>query len=161
MKRRQKLTGFTLVELISAIVLIAIVSVVVIPKFSSRGGFTEYALRDEIAVALRFAQQRAMYDHDLVANNCYRFYWDSNGFGPQRNGNYFAAYAGAEQRINLSGDYSSVTLSPASGEVFFDRLGNAREGNCTTGALLTMDISITDSVSLALRVHSTGYVQSL
>ncbi len=153
--------GFTLVELVTVVVLLGIVSTVVAVKFSSRSGFSEYAVRDEIRTAIRFAQQRAMYDQDPTSGNCYSFYWDGNGFGPEKNDGYFAHYLGASGNVALSGDYANVALSPSSGEVFFDALGNARQGGCGGALISTTDIAVSDADTLTLRIHPTGYVQAL
>ena len=159
MQSARKKAGFTLIELVAAIVLISIVALFVFPKFSSRSGFTEYAVRDELKAALRYAQQRAMYDHDPAGGGCYSVVWNSAGFAPMRDGASIARYANGNT-VSLSGDYAGVALIPPSGAVYFDTLGSPRSGSCT-GAAMSTDIQIADAVTLILRVYSTGYVQSL
>lgn len=157
-KPAPKNAGFSLVELVAAIVLISILAVTVLPKFTSRGGFTEYAARDEIKSAIQFAQQRAMYDH---SGSCYSFAWDSAAFAPRRDGVDIARYAGSGNNITLDGDYADITLSPASAVIYFDGLGNTFTGGCNGTPISTFDITVTDAATLTLRVHGTGYVQLL
>ena len=129
----------------------------------TREGFAEYALRDEIKAAIRFAQQRAMYDTDPSAGNCYSFAWDSNGFGPQKNGigAGFANYLGPGGVVALSGDYAGITLSPGSGIIYFDGLGNALKNNSCSGAASATTLTISSgSNTLTLNVWPTGYVQT-
>lgn len=55
--------GFSLVELITVIILLGIISVVAIGKFDNKG-FDERGYTDELTSAIRYAQKTA------VANNC-------------------------------------------------------------------------------------------
>ena len=45
--------GFSLVELVTVMVLVGILTATIAPKFSSRQGFSDYAARDQIVVAAR------------------------------------------------------------------------------------------------------------
>lgn len=57
---KYKNSGFTLIELIVVIVLIAIMAVTVLPKFLTSSGFEEYTYRDELITKLRAVQLRTM-----------------------------------------------------------------------------------------------------
>ncbi len=56
--------GFTLVELVMAILLISIVSVTVLPRFFVTSPFEQRAMVDDVTNALRYAQKLA------IATNC-------------------------------------------------------------------------------------------
>lgn len=52
--------GFTLVELVVTIVIIGILSVVILPKWTGTSGFDERGFRDKLVAALRYAQKSAI-----------------------------------------------------------------------------------------------------
>ncbi len=52
--------GFTLVELIVTMVVVAIMAVAVVPRFSLLGGFDSRGMRDQTIAALRYAQKSAI-----------------------------------------------------------------------------------------------------
>lgn len=64
----QKQAGFTLVELVTTIILISILAVVVLPRLFSTSSYSAYSLRHEFISELRQVQQRAMNNTD----RCYR-----------------------------------------------------------------------------------------
>ena len=78
MKKQQ---GFTIVELVTVIVLIGILTVVIAPKFSGTDTYEAHAHRSQLISALRLTQQRAMqqtnpnatgagyYCHQIVFDN--------------------------------------------------------------------------------------------
>ena len=61
-------TGFTLVELVTTIILIAILSVVVIPRLFTTSSYSAFTLREEFIAELRKVQIMAMNNQD----RCYR-----------------------------------------------------------------------------------------
>lgn len=70
--------GFTLVELITVIILIGILAVAVLPKFDGTASYEAHTHRAQLISALRLTQQRAMqqtdddddgYCHQLVFDN--------------------------------------------------------------------------------------------
>ncbi|MBI4808359.1 MAG: prepilin-type N-terminal cleavage/methylation domain-containing protein [Nitrosomonadales bacterium] len=61
--------GFTLVELITVIVLVGIISVVALPRFASNDAFRARATADQVAAALRYAQKTAIASHGVVTVN--------------------------------------------------------------------------------------------
>lgn len=150
MKRHQ---GFTLVELVAVIVLISILSVSILPRFTSSDGFAEYAVRDQLVSAFRLSQQRAMYDH---SGNCYRLNIDANGFGSQRDGAYF----GPVGEVNFSGDYSDISVSPAS-PIYFDGLGNAFSDGCGVTPVTDMSAITILPSGVQIEIYSAGYIKVL
>ena len=145
--------GFTLVEMISVIILLSILAVSIIPRFTSRDGFAEYAVRDQLMSAFRLSQQRAMYDG---SGNCYRLNIDATGFGSQRQGVYF----GPVGEIEFSGDYGGIAISPAAA-IYFDGLGNTFSGDCGGTPLTDMTTLTILPSGIQLGIYSVGYVKAL
>jgi MSHA pilin protein MshC len=69
MQKRFPQSGFTLVELVTVIVIIGIIAVVAAPKFFSAQGFSERGYFDEVASALRYAQKLSVATQCLVQVN--------------------------------------------------------------------------------------------
>ncbi|MBU1777435.1 MAG: prepilin-type N-terminal cleavage/methylation domain-containing protein, partial [Gammaproteobacteria bacterium] len=63
----QKQCGFTLVEMITIIVILGIISVVAMPRFADTDAFRNRATADQVAAALRYAQKVAIASHAPVA----------------------------------------------------------------------------------------------
>lgn len=147
--------GFSLVELVTVMVLIGILTVTVVPKFVGKSDLAEYALRDQIISAFRYAQQRAMYDQ---SGNCYRLNIDAGGVGPQRNGIYLDPIG----EVLLTGDYSDLTLI-AAGNIYFDGLGNTYTSDCNTDPVDPLNpATITiNPLGLQLEIFSTGFIRKL
>ncbi|MCK8045823.1 type II secretion system GspH family protein [Shewanella sp. 1CM18E] len=68
MHRTPRQAGFTLVELVTTIILIAILAVVVIPRLLTTSSYSAFTLRDEFISELRKVQIMAMNNQD----RCYR-----------------------------------------------------------------------------------------
>jgi MSHA pilin protein MshC len=99
--------GFTLVELIATLVIIALIAVVTGPMFFSVSTFRESGFYDETLAAVRYAQKHA------VATNCtVRVNITANGFSL-----FQAANAGACS----SGTYNTAVTDPSSNQAVFTR----------------------------------------
>ncbi|MDF0535233.1 type II secretion system protein [Shewanella sp. A32] len=68
--------GFTLIELVVTILLLAILSMVVLPRFIGAGSYSAYALRQQVISELRRAQMLAVNNPD----RCYRLQVNDTGF---------------------------------------------------------------------------------
>ena len=150
--------GFTLVELVTVIVLLGIVTAVITPRFISRDSFADYAVRDQIIAAARIAQQRAMYDHSV--NACYRLEIDSGVITAQSfNGSGYDNIGPTEAWVN---GIAIEGASVANTRVYFDGLGSPLDGsvaNCA-GSTAQAEITISGPSGLAVCIYSSGYVQA-
>lgn len=133
---------------------IAVLSITVLPKFSTRSALTEYALRDQLMSLIQQAQQFAMVDH---SGACYRIVIQANGAEVQRNG----IVMNAESRLLFTGDYSGFSATVVT--AYFDPLGNVLTGgsDCATSINpnSAVSININGGNAIGLLIHPTGYIQ--
>ena len=125
--------GFTLVELVTVILALGILSVVALPRFFDATTFTSRGFYDEMTGAARYAQKLA------VASGC-DVRLNIAGGGYALNQRQFCDHASAFNRAVSqpagSGDFansvpSGTTLSSSSPNVIFDALGRAIPGGVT------------------------------
>jgi len=153
--------GFSLVELVSVIVLVSILSVIVAPKLLGTSGYDEFIVRDQLISALRFAQQHAMYDQ--AANHCYRVNITAHSYAVERSINNGTTFTPMSDLTFALSDSSVVTaLNKVTLPVLtqrFDGLGNpvAACGGANSG---NQAISIAGSTTVSLCIYSTGYVRA-
>ncbi|MCP3908391.1 MAG: hypothetical protein GY712_10300 [Oceanicoccus sp.] len=151
MSVQKKSAGFSSVELVVVILLLGIISTFILPRFTSRDGFAEYAIRDQFISAYRFAQQRAMYDH---GGSCYSVNIDSNGFRPFQDGATFGSF----EEVEFSGDYEGLSISSAV-EIYFDGLGNAYTIDCGNTPVPNPLILTVNPGAVAIQIYPTGFIQ--
>ncbi|QIZ77916.1 type II secretion system protein [Ferrimonas lipolytica] len=142
---QSKLRGFTLIELVVTILLIAILAVTVAPRFFSSNAFDATITRDALITQLRAAQQASM-----AGQTC--------------------ALAVTSAQFQLSGDCAAEAFLLEKTQVVLDRIPTFsvtfnREGtplatgagnNCSTGC----DIYVSADELLKLRIESQGYVHA-
>ena len=147
-----------MIELVTVMVLIGVISITIAPKFMGNSDLAEYALRDQIISAFRYAQQRAMYDQ---SGSCYLLNIDvgAGDLGPQRRN---GAYLDPIGKVSLTGDYSDLTLI-AAGNIYFDGLGNTYTSDCNIDPIDPLNpVTITiNPLGLQLQVFSTGFIGKL
>jgi len=73
--------GFTLVEVVTVILLIGILAVNVIPRFDSTDSYEAHTHRAQLIAALRLTQQRAMQQTNANDNFCHEIVFDGNRYG--------------------------------------------------------------------------------
>lgn len=154
--------GFTLIELVVTMIVVGILAVAVVPRFSALSGFDAVAYRDKVKSTLEYARKSAVAARRKVtvdlAGNVLSFKFD---LMPTDDPAYSAA---STQALTLpSGDAncaatnqvcpksgSNVTLTSATTSLSFDGLGKPSSG-------ATYTIAGGDSYSVTVEAE-TGYV---
>lgn len=152
-----KQAGFTLVELVTTIILISILAVVVLPRLFTQSSYSAYSLRNEFISELRQVQQKALNNTD----RCFRVTVSGTGYQVSqfsaRNGAvcsgtalspnplYTQAFQGGAQLVLVSTNSSNFILD-------FDingRLFPSCNGDC---------IRVTANDTVMINVSSEGYI---
>ena len=152
-----KQAGFTLVELVTTIILISILAVVVLPRLFTQSSYSAYSLRNEFISELRQVQQKALNNTD----RCFRVTVSGTGYQvsqfPARNGAacsgtalspnplYTQAFQGSAQLVLVSTNSSNFSLD-------FDIDGStslACNGPC---------INVIANDTVMINVSSEGYI---
>lgn len=156
---RRQSRGFTIVELVTTIVILGIVAAIASPRFFSTSSFETAGFAAEVRSGLRHAQATAM------ASGCdIRAQLSSSGFVLQR----WSGGAGCNDRTGTlqtlkradGGDYlsqppSGITVGAAA--LYFDSMGRPRDAN--SGALLSTALSITVGTDTVVVYPDTGLVR--
>lgn len=155
--------GFTLVELVTVLVLVGVLAVTVLPRFLTRGGFDEVIYRDRLAALLQQAQLMAM----SRASQCHTLLFEAHRFGiprqaPDQTGcdanlpGIGESYADPALGIRAEEAVPSVTLS-APAQLRFDYWGRPLDaGGIPYGSPLV--IGIQGERRLQLCIETQGYI---
>lgn len=148
--------GFTVVELVVTISIVAVLAAVAIPRFADQQGFKERGLYDEALSAARYAQKFAVATgcevQFSVAGNAYvlnqRATDCTTGLftrGVVHPGTGAASFAGPPSAG------SGITFTMTTGTVVFDALGKTSDGTTRTVTVGSRTFQV---------VGATGFVQA-
>jgi len=158
--RQEKLPngGFTLTEIVLALVILGALATMAAPRFFEQSGFDERLFRDDALAALRYAQKLAVATgcqvQVSVASDAYtlvqRSACDSGSFDRA------VAHPGTGAASYTNQAPSGVSFSSDVSPIVFDALGRAR----TSGGAVT-DVSLGVGARAIEIVGETGLVRSL
>ncbi len=160
--------GFTTIELITVIIIMAILAVNILPRFDGTASYEAHTHRAQLISALRLTQQRAMQQTspDIVSGNnyCHQLIIEDNRYG-------------IANRINCADtDISDPWKPGATGHIVdtryditfdiagtnakligFDWLGRPTQA-CVGGCIINIDSGVE---TLAITIESEGYIHGL
>ncbi len=151
--------GFTLVELILVIVLIAIISVSVTPVFFSRGGFVEYTFADRLVALLQLVQLQAMNQ----SGACHEVMVTFERFGvPSPCSSNLLPAVFQPDSLGIAESEATIAnliLNAPFSVISFDTLGrpiDPQTGNliCQSGCI----VQITGASTVNVRIEGEGYI---
>jgi MSHA pilin protein MshC len=147
--------GFTLVELVTVMILIGILAVSALPRFIGSSSYSAYTLRNEFISELRLVQLTAMQNTD----QCYQIEVNASGYTlgyfSDRTGNTCSNPVRTEQPQSFSGG-AHIALASTASQVFsitFDSLGRIISPLCSGHCFN----AVADE-TLAIAVESEGYI---
>jgi len=157
-----KQVGFTLIELIVVVILIAIMAATVLPKFHSSNGFEEYTYRDELITKLRAIQLRTM--QQTNNSTCQLVKVSSSTIG------LLATTPSASTcETTLAGDTTTIAIDPEHSVVFsisesilnfsFSSLGKPL--GCIAENPCEITLTVTGESAIAIKINSEGYIYAL
>jgi len=147
--------GFTMIELVVTIVIIGILAVNILPRWSGNSGFDDRGFRDSVVAGLRYAQKSAVASRRTVcayfsmppARVSFRIS-DVNGAADCTTGNVLAGPDTDALVVAATGNATFATLPTG---IIFDAAGRPGSGS-------TINVSGLPA-SLAITVEAeTGYV---
>jgi MSHA pilin protein MshC len=168
--------GFTLVELITVVILLGILAIAVAPRFSDRSGYSEFSLQQRLIAALRNTQLKAMYD--TRSDFCYRMILQVATNGNHQFGPSSASYVNGQQSNSCGvsidaasddflrsedGEIQSAGLqmqtrdgASAFNYIQFDNLGRPQSnaGSCAS----TCTVTFSGESDTRICVESQGYI---
>lgn len=147
---RTKALGFTMIELIVVILLLAIMAVTVAPKFFNSTGFQEYTYQAEVITKLRAIQLRAM--QQTNSSECHTVLVTEKALGIPQNCNLSSGSWHSEtSSVIIQGDHD-VTFDVSSGDysLDFDGMGRPSCSSCL--------ITINGDSTLTVIIESEGYI---
>ncbi|AEG09873.1 MSHA pilin protein MshC [Shewanella baltica OS183] len=152
-----KQAGFTLVELVTTIILISILAVVVLPRLFTQSSYSAYSLRNEFISELRQVQQKALNNTD----RCFRVTVSATDYQvsqfPARNG---AACSGTALSPNplytqaFQGSAQLELVSTNSSNFSLDFNINGRPSLACNGPC----INVIANDTVMINVSSEGYI---
>ncbi|EPW8049883.1 prepilin-type N-terminal cleavage/methylation domain-containing protein [Vibrio sp. Vb1026] len=153
MKIRSSALGFTLMELILAIVLLSILSLFAASRFMGSGSFSAYALQERVISVIRQVQVNRMQSNATSPDNNFRLQVSSSCVGSVAACALTGSARDARSDVVIDKSARFSVISGAANTINFNLLGNPVSG--------AVNILIEDKhgrSSCQVEINSQGYV---
>ena len=163
MRNNTKITyGFTLVEVVTVLVLIGILAVIIVPKFNGTSSFEAYPYRSEMISKLRLAQQRAMQQTNTSDNYCHQIVIEPKRFGtPDRVDCTITTFPSNWQpdAVGLEVEHSvSYSITGKTKPIIdFNSMGVPLK-DCLNGCIINV---VSSEETLQIKIESQGYIHAI
>ena len=160
--------GFTTIELVTVIIIVAILAVNVLPKFDGSSSYQAYTHRAQLISSLRLTQQRAMQHTNVNDVYCHQLLIEAQRYGTddrtdcsQKNINRASWIPDLTGHIVEQGNDitfstpAAVTVMPI--VVTFDWLGRPGD-DCAGGCTITISSAVE---TLAIQIEAEGYIRGI
>lgn len=151
--------GFTMLELVTIMVVVGVLAVVALPRLDSSQTFRELAFHDDVVTALRYAQKSAVSHRRVVCATIGPGTVVLTMAAANPAANCGLALAGADGRSPAAqSPYANVTLaSVPAGPLFFQPSGDVTS-DLAGFAPVNFSLTVTGQDAISV-VGTTGYVQ--
>jgi len=157
--------GFTLVELVTVIILIGILSITVVSRFTGTAGYEAVNYRARLISALRLEQQRAM--QQTNSTNCHQLVIESTRYGTPDSSNCTITNFPAQWSVDTDSTGGivdsryhvtfNVNGATSSQRIAFDDMGRP-QANCAGGCLINV---VEPGQTATIKIESEGYIHAL
>jgi len=152
--------GFTLIELIVVIVLIAIMAVSVLPKFFSTSGFEEYTYRDEVITTLRAIQLRSMQKTQGSSCQSIQVTATSVGLLKSKPSCIDGDYIGDSTTVTIQSGHN-VAFILSDGLSMFSFSPRGRPLGCNSVEPCEITLTVSGEQSLVIEINREGYIHAM
>jgi len=160
--------GFTTIELVTVIIIVAIMAVNVLPRFDGTASYEAHTHRAQLISALRLTQQRAMQQTNLKAVNnltpyCHHIIFDANPvrYGvPNRTDCTVTSFPSDWQpdatghEVDARYDITFSVSFAGDAIISFDWMGRPL-GGCATGCTIDVESAVE---TLTIEIEEQGYI---
>ncbi|GAA0811862.1 MSHA fimbrial minor subunit MshC [Colwellia asteriadis] len=160
--------GFTTIELVTVIIIVAILAINILPKFDGSNSYQAHTHRAQLISALRLTQQRAMQQTDSNSHYCHQLIIEAQRYGvDDRTDCTKQNIMRASWQPDLTGHIvesgNNITFSIGGNSsviVRFDWLGRPSypTSNCNGGCTITVTSAVE---SLDIKIEAEGYIHGL
>jgi len=152
----KNITGFTTIELIVVIIIIGILSVTIIPKMQSKGGYEEITYQDETVTKLRSIQLRTM--QDTSGSQCHSVLITSDKLGIPDNSctSFVNNNVSSTTIVKIIDDDVNFQYAGGSTLLSFDYLG--RPVNCASPCQISI---VGQEQTLIVAINDQGYIYAV
>jgi MSHA pilin protein MshC len=160
--------GFTTIELVTVMIIVAILAVNVLPRFDGTASYEAHTHRAQLISALRLTQQRAMQQTNVNDGYCHQLIFDTTKaqYGvPNRKNCLITSFPdnwhpdATGHKVSTNYDVIFSVSFAGDAIIGFDWMGRP-VGGCSNGC--TIDVTNTEiNESLTIKIEAEGYIHGI